>query len=166
MHRRHLHALSLAVAAPLFVGCHHAPQLSVGIPPVLKAVSDQSDWVVPIPTTFHNPSRDTVLISLWSPILERFDGTRWRPVDVPVSAGYSEPTWLVAPRDSLRVEITKEDSRAQRMLLRREPVGSGEYRLAFEWWRLKGSKQGKRKPLVSSSFTITVSSAKAPSNTR
>ena len=166
MHRSHRQTLNLAFAAPFIVGCYHAPPLSVGIPSALKADSGRSDWVVSIPTTFHNPSRDTVLISLWSPILERFDGTRWKPVDVPVSAGGREPTWLVPPRDSLRLEITKEDSRTQRVLLRRERVGTGEYRLAFEWWRLKGSKQGKRTKLVSSSFTITVSNANAPPNTR
>jgi hypothetical protein len=131
MHYGHRLVFSVALAAPLLVGCYQAPQLSVGIPPALEADSRQTDWVVSIPTTFRNPSRDTVLISLWSPILERFDGTRWRPIDLPGSAGFREPTWLVAPRDSLQVEITKEDSPAQRVLLRREPVGSGEYRLAL-----------------------------------
>lgn len=166
MHRSHRHFVSLAATVSLLLSCHAGPQPSVGIPTALRADSDDSDWVVAIPTTFKNPSRDTVLISVWSPILERFDGTSWRPVDVPVSAGYREPTWLVAPRDSLRVEVRKEDSGAQRVLLRREPVGSGKYRLKFEWWKLKRSKEGKRQTLISNPFTLTVRDARARSNTR
>ena len=79
-----------------------------------------------------NPSPDSVVIDKCTPRLQRAQDNEWKTMQLQACATGLRLLWVVPPRDSVRIEYYLEDSRKMRVLLRRGPLVTGEYRLTFQ----------------------------------
>jgi len=172
MQQSNVHRFLFVALASVLSGCHQSQMgpggLRIRVPPGVRIDTTASARVVSILTTFTNSSRDTVVVSMCNQTLDYLDGQSWKRVDMTGCAGYGDPVWVVLPHDSLVVPIVKYDDRNMRILLRRGPLVSGVYRLAFDAYvrNLRVGRQGVKEPITSGPFRIDIGSAASTSNTR
>ena len=158
--------------ASVVSGCHQVQMVPDGlrivVPPGVRIDTTVSGRGASILTTFTNSSSDTVAVSLCNQTLDYLDRQNWKHVDMTGCAGYADPAWVVQPHDSLVVPIVKYDDPNMRILLRRGPLVSGVYRLAFDVYvrNLRIGRQSRRETITSGPFRIDIGSAASTSSTR
>jgi hypothetical protein len=155
-----------AAGTVLTSGCrpYPPPVLHVrALPDTVRLDTIRRAGVALIRVQLRNPSSDTITIGYCEQSLQQLQNNEWKTVQLQACAGPA-PVWQVPPRDSLLIPYTVDDSRDMRIILRREPLLTGQYRLRYQ-----GSYKTDTTRLTnfhSTPFVLVVASIAPPSNTR
>jgi hypothetical protein len=157
-----------AVASTTYVtgGCSTHTPLRLDVRTIadtvrLDSIADLG--VALIHVQLRNRSADAIIIGYCEQALEQLRNNEWKTVQLQACAGPA-PEWQVPPGDSLVIAYKVEDSRSMRILTRRGPLATGQYRLVYQG--SQKSDRSRRTRFESAPFVITVASKAPPSNTR
>lgn len=130
----HLFVSVCVAATALTVACRTSARPILYVRTVADTVridTIRGAGVALIRVQLRNPSRDAITIGYCEQYLQQLQSNVWKTVQLQACAGPA-PAWRVPARDSILIAYMVDDSRDMRIIVRRGPLVTGQYRLLYQ----------------------------------